>query len=475
MQPTGRYWESIAIGGGLAALALLLDRPGLLVGTGGILAWLLGAQLAFTRAITRLDDIHRINQGLDRRAVFVDDPATVTLSAAGQAPGLDVTVQARPSPALTVEGSTTVTLPDAATDTGTTTFTVTSPIAGTHRLNAPELEVRDRFGLFTERFRRGSSIELTVEAREPRRLHVGEGGRALPIAFGEHPVEATGSGIIPAELREYQAGEAASRIDWKTTARLRTPHVREYQVESDVVTLFVIDHRAALDIGPSGETAFAYLRAAALGYLTVAESLHDPIGCYSLDGDGVHRLQSPTSTPNGYRRTRQQLRAIQPTSGDVAHRPFAPLRYRGPVAAPETRFGRTVRAYRGMYPTRLTDTATLQHAVRTALSEQDGTAQLVLFTDDSDRAAIRAAVSETQRVDARLSVFIAPRVLFEPGTFADLSEAIGRYEAFERFRASLSQQDGVTAYEVAPQDRLQTVLTGVAQRSQSRHTQRSRN
>lgn len=463
MQPTRRYWETLALGGVLAAMALLVDRPILLVGAGGILAWLLATQLAFTRAIARLDETHMIEQGTDRRAVFVEEPATVTLSATGSAPGLDVEVHARPSAALAVDGESTISLGES------TAFTVSSSIAGTHHLSPPELEVSDTAGFFTERFTRGPTTELTVETREPRRVHVGEGGKALPIAFGEHPVDATGSGIIPAELREYQEGEAASRIDWKATARLRTPHVREYQVESDVLTLLIVDHRESLQVGPPGETAFAYLRAAALGYLSIAESLNDPIGCYGLSGDGISRLQASTSTPSGYQRTRQQLRALQPTPGDTDQRPFTPLRHRETSIVSETTYGQTLQAYRELHPSRLSDTTTLHHAVRTTISNHSGTVRVALFTDDSDRASIRQAVNEAQRTDAQVFVFLAPRVLFEPGTLAELSRAVERYEEFERFRTSLSRLPSVTAYEVAPQDRLQTVLAEATIRPNQRH------
>ena len=84
--------------------------------------------------------------------------------------------------------------------------------------------------------------------------------------------------------------------------------------------------------------------------------------------------------------------------------------------------------------------------------------RLVLFTDDSDCAGTREAVSEARRSEHPLEIFLAPTVLYETDTFADLSRADERYRDFEEFRRTLVEIDGVSAYEVAPQSRMETVL-----------------
>ncbi|MEY3215783.1 MAG: hypothetical protein RLZZ280_160, partial [Pseudomonadota bacterium] len=38
-----------------------------------------------------------------------------------------------------------------------------------------------------------------------------------------------GSGLVLADLREYQAHDDVRHIDWNVTARMQTPYVREHQ------------------------------------------------------------------------------------------------------------------------------------------------------------------------------------------------------------------------------------------------------
>lgn len=81
-------------------------------------------------------------------------------------------------------------------------------------------------------------------------------------------------------------GESASRIDWKATARLSSPYVREYEAESDQTTLLVFDARSSLGTGLPGETALDYLRTIALSHVAAAQRLGDPLGCYGIDAKG---------------------------------------------------------------------------------------------------------------------------------------------------------------------------------------------
>ena len=55
-------------------------------------------------------------------------------------------------------------------------------------------------------------------------------------------------------------------------------------------------------------------------------------------------------------------------------------------------------------------------------------------------------------------VFITPQWLFEPTTLTDLDDAYDRYLAFEELRRELDGAPRVTAFEVAPGDRLDAVL-----------------
>ncbi|MGH8206322.1 MAG: DUF58 domain-containing protein [Steroidobacteraceae bacterium] len=58
-----------------------------------------------------------------------------------------------------------------------------------------------------------------------------------------------GSGIDLANLREYQQGDDVRYIDWNVTARLQTPHVREYLEDRELAAWFLLDLSPSVDFG----------------------------------------------------------------------------------------------------------------------------------------------------------------------------------------------------------------------------------
>lgn len=452
MQPTRRFWESIAVAGTLCAAALVYAQPLLLLAPAGIAAWLLASQLGFVYAVGRLDETLTVTQTFDRTATVTGDPVTATLEATGDDAGLHTTVTTRPSAGLDATGDRQISLGES------TSFTLETDIAGTHHLEPPEFTVRDAAGLFTERFARGPQTELVVEARQPQNVHIGEGGNSIPIAFGHHALDATGTGVSPAELREYNSADPAARIDWKTTARLSTPYVREFEAESDQTTLLIVDARSNLNVGIPGETALDYLRTVALSHVAIAQRLDDPIGYFGITDRGIQRLTTPTNAARGYELARRRLRTVTADPGPSRARTPPPIQRRTGRYDPGTRFGEILEAYASARPTVDAETKPLKAAVRQALITTSGTTRIVLFTDDSDRAGIREAVSEARRSEHPLDIFLAPTVLYETDTFADLTRANERYRDFEEFRRTLVEIDGVSAYEVAPEGRIEIVL-----------------
>jgi uncharacterized protein (DUF58 family) len=263
--------------------------------------------------------------------------------------------------------------------------------------------------------------------------------------------------LLPAGLREYTGGESLSRIDWKATARLVTPHVREFDVESDITTVLIIDRRGRLDTGPPGETAFEYLRSSALSYLTVIESLGDPVGCFTVDQETIKQVVMPTNSTHGYDTVRRRLQGTDVDTTAKPKRRTISLNQRSPMLDRETTFGRTLASYTNKVVA-TPSTEPLPQAVRRAGTAHQGTVQLAVFTDDSDHVALRDAVTEAKRNNVRLNVFIAPQALYETPTASDRNAINERYREFERFRRQLAAIDGVTAYEVAPKERIERVL-----------------
>ncbi len=61
-----------------------------------------------------------------------------------------------------------------------------------------------------------------------------------------------GVGLDLADIREYQPHDDVRHIDWNVTARLRTPHVRQYNEDREVSVWFLLDLSPSMDFG-SGE------------------------------------------------------------------------------------------------------------------------------------------------------------------------------------------------------------------------------
>jgi hypothetical protein len=67
-------------------------------------------------------------------------------------------------------------------------------------------------------------------------------------------------------------------------------------------------------------------------------------------------------------------------------------------------------------------------------------------------------VKLARRDEGEVLVFLTPQVLFEPGGLADMEDAYERYVDFEEFRRELARLERVSAFEIAPGDRLEGVL-----------------
>ena len=69
------------------------------------------------------------------------------------------------------------------------------------------------------------------------------------ILAGRHASRLRGRGLNFEEIRGYLPGDDVRTMDWKVTARMRSPHVRVYTEERDRPVLFVVDQRATMFFG----------------------------------------------------------------------------------------------------------------------------------------------------------------------------------------------------------------------------------
>ncbi|MFC7071779.1 DUF58 domain-containing protein [Halovenus rubra] len=485
MKATRRLWGIAGLGAVLAALATVLGRAFPLLGTVFLSAWVLSRQYLFSRATTGLVSALSVNQVPARTLVRTDETTTVTLSATVDRPSKLACFIRTGLPAATDGKDGTVEL-DPGETAAETTVDVRWPVAGRHEFSQAHVTVSD--GLFEQTVPVGETTAVTVQPRGPRNVHVGEGGDQALLAYGEHAADHPGSGVEPAELREYLPGDSASRIDWNATARLDSPYVREYEAETDQETLLVVDHRSALAAGPPAETKLAYLREVALALADSAKRLDDPLGMVSVGDEGITSRFEPTTTPSHYNAIRRTLLDLEPTTdaqadpvsdGSVTlgglsqvstvQRPMDGARQSlVALEAGDDQFSTTLQPFydsQQYYRTHLTDQPLLG-AVRTTLARRSGQQVSIICTDDSDPRELRETATLAARNGGQVLLLLAPTVLYETGTVRDLEARYERYVAFEELRRELSHLDRVTALEVGPGDRLGAVLAaGGTQRS----------
>lgn len=69
------------------------------------------------------------------------------------------------------------------------------------------------------------------------------------VLSGRYGSRLRGRGLNFEELRRYLSGDDVRTIDWKVTARTRSPHVRVYSEEKDRAVLLLIDQRINMFFG----------------------------------------------------------------------------------------------------------------------------------------------------------------------------------------------------------------------------------
>ncbi|MFC7197240.1 DUF58 domain-containing protein [Halosimplex aquaticum] len=363
------------------------------------------------------------------------------------------------------------------------TFEFSWPVAGTFGFGAPTVTARDRLGLFEQRLRPSAERPtVTVEARRPQTVHVGEGGDPITAGFGDHESGQAGRGLEPAEVRKYVAGDAVRRIDWKATARLNETHVREFTSQTDRETHLFVDHRAGTADGSPGESNLDYARHVALAFVDHAEESSERVGCQTVGDEGLTGVFEPRADMEHLRQIRRHLNAVTPTG--AAESEAVGDRNAGRVRAPQTptapeRVRATSQRLAGdgsAFASRLGPFFDRPDAYVRAISDRPlfravdaepprmaGVQWTVIVTDDERRTELRETVKRASDRGPVL-VFLTPTALFEPGGLDDIDAAYDAYLDFEEFRRDLSTLSGVTAFEVGPADRLSTVLANAPDR-----------
>ncbi len=74
-----------------------------------------------------------------------------------------------------------------------------------------------------------------------RRIEIKTKGLSNHVFAGEYHSAFKGRGMSFSEVREYQHGDDVKTIDWNVTARMRTPYVKVFEEERELILMLVVD------------------------------------------------------------------------------------------------------------------------------------------------------------------------------------------------------------------------------------------
>lgn len=144
------------------------------------------------------------------------------------------------------------------------------------------------------------------------------------LLAGRHASRLRGRGLAFEELRHYQQGDDVRTIDWKATARLRSPQVRVYGEERERPVLLVVDQRRPMFFG--SRRAMKSVAAAEITALGAWRALAsgDRVGGIVFNEAELVDLRPQRGQPQVLRllhetaRLNQALAGKAPPSGDIA-------------------------------------------------------------------------------------------------------------------------------------------------------------
>lgn len=468
MHATRRYWITVGLVASLIGGAVLTARP--LVGLGAALigAVLLAYQYVFISALVRTVEGLAVEILMDQESIFTEETTTVTFRVVDQVgSALALSVKARPPIGTRLRGTRDVSLSAERTDREAyTEFEVTWPVVGTFEFDQPQLAVVDRYGFFREQLPIDAHVSPTVsvKSRRPQEVHVGSGGERIGTAYGEHEAVAIGSGLEPDVLREYTTDDSAARIDWKTTARMNSAYVREYETDTDRETVILIDTRESMTAGPPGETKLDYARQVGIALTDNAHEFNDPLGLYIVTDEGLATRIKPTAQRHQYLTIKERIRDLEVTTDTNSASPErtqAAARRATNQLTDQAPFARQLRPFFEEQTIQIQqiDHDPLIQTIRSHIRPLQGAIWTAIITDDTNRVELQEAVNLARRGNGHVLVFLAPSVLFESGGLSDVAGAYDRYLEFEEFRRQLARMNHVTVFEMGPGDRLETILT----------------
>lgn len=107
---------------------------------------------------------------------------------------------------------------------------------------------------------------------------------------GMHRSPVKGASIEFRQHRIYVPGDEPRRLDWRVLGRTDRPYIREYDEETNLRCMILLDCSGSMAYGPPGATKFDFARrmVASLAYLMLGRT--ESVGLATIGGAGRHWL-----------------------------------------------------------------------------------------------------------------------------------------------------------------------------------------
>lgn len=280
------------------------------------------------------------------------------------------------------------------------------------------------------------------------------------LLHGDYRSFFRGPGLDLADLREYQYHDDVRHIDWNVTARMQTPHVREYNEDRDLTAWFLLDLSASLDFG--ARVKKQTVSAGFVGVLARLMTRHgNRVGalCYGSQVDTVvparsgrrhvlHLLNVLLARPAA-RTTPTQLASLLEHGARMASRRALVFVVSDFVSAPgwESALARLAMRHE-VIAVRLSDP--LEHELPDVgmLLLEDAESGEQLFVDTHDRGFRQRFAALAQQRDAALRQAFAEAGVdaLELSTEGDLMDALLRFADLRQLRSHAASGGGVPSH-----------------------------
>lgn len=468
MNRTKQYWSMLGLAIFFGLFGLILDVSLFFFPMGIILAWLLVLEFLFRSQVDSISDTVTVSYELSQNTVQTDQPVSVTievqniadlrpqLTLSANYPDSAVCNQSSPSKTLVTES-----------DVDRLKSDCHFPFAGTYTLGPASLSMESRYGFFSATLTPSETATVTVEPEATSSIQIGTDGYQFAMGLGDHGVENAGRGLEPADVRTYMPGDPASRINWKATARLEEVYVREFDIETVRPLVVLLDRRQSSQ-KTLYENPVEYRRNIAISLVREAETHSDPVGLYDVNTSQIEASQRLSADPNQYIQIRRQLYNTV-SENDSAHstKPTQTVQSALNTGRAITQLHTDQSAFGTKLSPFLRGSATTTHQVedeplrqtaQTYLKRHGENVRVAILSDDHRRSELYETAKLAGQLSQEVIIFITPSVLFESEDIAAIDNVYTRYSGFERYRSKLDTLENVTAFEVTPGSKLQSVI-----------------